>query len=73
MSFVLAAAMAVSGLLFTGTAAQAASTLHAQARTAGPPFPYDACIKEAKRQGKKDAVARCDNLVKKGWVKPPGR
>ncbi|MFD7663768.1 hypothetical protein [Streptomyces sp. NPDC059788] len=72
-SFALAAAVAMSGVLFTGAAAQVAvaATAHPQAGTSGPPFPYADCLKEVKKQykGKKDPVATCDALVKKGWIK----
>ncbi|MFG3260348.1 hypothetical protein [Streptomyces sp. NPDC048172] len=62
----------MSGVVFSGATVQAAPAGQTQARAGGAPFPYSDCIKEAKRQGKKDAVSRCDNLVAKGWVKKPG-
>ncbi|MGP3990073.1 hypothetical protein [Streptomyces sp. 3N207] len=71
-SIALAAAVAMSGvLLATG---QATATSHTQARAGKPPFPYVDCIKEVKKQHKaSDARAKniCDQLVKKGWIKPP--
>ncbi|MEU5588483.1 hypothetical protein ACFYWU_23150 [Streptomyces chrestomyceticus] len=71
MSFALAAAVATSGVLFAGTAVEAAATVHPRAAESGPPFPYADCLKEVKKQykGKKDPVATCDALVKKGWIK----
>ncbi|WP_431984877.1 hypothetical protein [Streptomyces qinglanensis] len=68
----LAAAAAVSSVLFAAVPAAAVSP--AQTRAGGPPYPYADCVKEAKRQMKgTDHAARslCDKLVKKGWVKPP--
>ncbi|MBZ4323927.1 hypothetical protein [Streptomyces huiliensis] len=40
-----------------------------------PPFPYADCISAAKKNGESAAHAKwhCDELVKKGWVKPPKR
>lgn len=74
MSFALAAAVAMSGVLFTGEAAQAASVTHPQLRSIGGPFPYADCIKEVNKQykGKKDPKETCNTLVKKGWIKRPG-
>ncbi|OKI02124.1 hypothetical protein A6A06_13645 [Streptomyces sp. CB02923] len=74
MSFALAAAVAMSGVLFTGTAAEAASAAHPRVdrvSKTGPPFPYADCLKEVKKQykGKKDPVATCDALARKGWIK----
>ncbi|MFH8347836.1 hypothetical protein [Streptomyces sp. NPDC018045] len=71
MSFALAAAVAMSGVLFSGAAAEAAAPVQPQAEKSGPPFPYADCLKEVKRQykGKKDPVATCDALVRKGWIK----
>ncbi len=74
MSYALAAAVALSGVLFTGAAAEAAATARPQAQPSGPPFPYADCVKEVKRQykGKKDPKATCDALVRKGYIKKPG-
>ncbi|MFK8850623.1 hypothetical protein [Streptomyces sp. Ac-502] len=70
-TFALAVAVATSGVLFTGAAAEAAATAQPRAEQSGPPFPYADCLKEVKKQykGKKDPVATCDALVKKGWIK----
>ncbi|KAA6213445.1 hypothetical protein CP973_29895 [Streptomyces albofaciens JCM 4342] len=75
MSYALAAAVALSGVLFTGAATEAAAaTARPQAQPSGPPFPYADCIREVKRQykGKKDPKATCDALVRKGYIKKPG-
>ncbi|MGP3982915.1 hypothetical protein [Streptomyces sp. KR80] len=74
MSFALAAAIAMSGVLFTGAAAQAASDIHLQMWLAGGPFPYADCIKEVKKQygTTQSPQAVCNELVKMGWVKKPG-
>ncbi|MFH8409720.1 hypothetical protein ACH4FX_33800 [Streptomyces sp. NPDC018019] len=73
-SYALAAAVALSGVLFTGAATEAAATSRPQAKPSGPPFPYADCLREVKRQykGKKDPKATCDVLVQKGWIKKPG-
>ncbi|MEV5599691.1 hypothetical protein [Streptomyces sp. NPDC052496] len=67
MSFALAAAVAMSGVLCSG----AAATADSRQEKSGPPFPYADCLKEVKKQykGKKDPVATCDALVEKGWIK----
>ncbi|KAB7839570.1 hypothetical protein J7W19_31730 [Streptomyces mobaraensis NBRC 13819 = DSM 40847] len=40
-----------------------------------PPFPYADCISAARKKGESASYAKwhCDELVKKGWVKPPKR
>ncbi|KOG52734.1 hypothetical protein ADK76_31075 [Streptomyces griseoflavus] len=74
MSYALAAAVALSGMLFTGATAEAAATARTQAQPSGPPFPYADCVKVVKKQykGKKDPKATCDALVRKGYIKKPG-
>ncbi|WP_307808313.1 hypothetical protein [Streptomyces oryzae] len=71
-SIALAAAVALSSaLLATG---QATATSHTQVRAAKPPFPYADCIREVKKQHKasdRRAKQVCDQLVEKGWIKPP--
>lgn len=68
MSVALAATIAMSGV-FTGLTAQAASA----AAASGPPYSYAECIAAAKKKGESARHAKwhCDQLVKKGWVKPP--
>ncbi|MBO8186327.1 hypothetical protein [Streptomyces spirodelae] len=71
-SLALAATLALSSALFT--AAQATAASHSHARADKPPFPYADCIKEVKKQHKaSNARAKhlCDQLVEKGWIKPP--
>ncbi|MEV4928050.1 hypothetical protein [Streptomyces roseoverticillatus] len=40
-----------------------------------PPFPYADCIKATKKRGESSRYGKwhCDQLVKKGWVRPPKR
>ncbi|MFF7023139.1 hypothetical protein ACFY97_19310 [Streptomyces klenkii] len=40
-----------------------------------PPFPYADCIKATQKRGESKRYGKwhCDQLVKKGWVRPPKR
>lgn len=74
MSIVLAATLMVGGMgASVATAAEAAPVSRPQARGDKPPFPYADCFRVAKKRGETPAHAKwhCDELVKKGWVKPP--
>ncbi|WP_373979813.1 hypothetical protein [Streptomyces sp. TLI_146] len=66
MSMALALAMAAGGLGMAAATAQAAPVQ-------GPPFPYADCIKATAQHGETKAHGKwhCDQLVQKGWVKPP--
>ncbi|MCC3776552.1 hypothetical protein [Streptomyces sp. UNOB3_S3] len=66
MSIALAA-VATVGVMSTPAAA-------AQLRADGPPWPYKDCVETAVKQHKETpshAKWHCDELAKKGWVKPP--
>ncbi|MEU7039981.1 hypothetical protein AB0A77_02845 [Streptomyces varsoviensis] len=67
MGIALVLAMAAGGLGASAAAAQAAPQ--------GPPFPYADCIKATAKKGESAAQGKwhCDQLVQKGWVKPPNR
>ncbi|MGK5638868.1 hypothetical protein ACSNOK_11230 [Streptomyces sp. URMC 126] len=78
---VVSAAVVVIGALSLPAAAQARTAsvpagpaVHA-VRADQPPFPYTDCINAAKKHGESASYAKwhCDELVKKGWVKPPKR
>ncbi|MBB5122973.1 hypothetical protein [Streptomyces eurocidicus] len=74
MSIVLAATLMAGGVgASVATAAEAAPVSRPQARDDKPPFPYADCFRVAKKRGETPAHAKwhCDELVKKGWVKPP--
>ncbi|MFI9203242.1 hypothetical protein [Streptomyces sp. NPDC053048] len=80
MSIALAAAAAAVCATVTSTAAaQSAVPEHrAQVRVPGPgdqpPFRYADCVKlavEQRHESPSYAKWHCDQLVKKGWVKPP--
>ncbi|RLU81785.1 hypothetical protein CTZ27_31770 [Streptomyces griseocarneus] len=75
MNIVLVAAIAVGGMGMTAAVAQAAPVSRTAVLVPGgqPPFPYEDCL-DAARQHKESpdhAKWHCDELVKKGWVKPP--
>ncbi|MFI0740327.1 hypothetical protein ACH4PU_19900 [Streptomyces sp. NPDC021100] len=84
MSVVSAAVVVIGGALSLPAVAQA-RTAAAPALPAvpvvhavpadQPPFPYADCISAAKKKGETASYAKwhCDELVKKGWVKPPKR
>ncbi|MGW8375626.1 hypothetical protein [Streptomyces sp. ODS28] len=67
--FSIALATAVAAVGMAGSVASAAPASHA-----GPPFPYQDCIKATQKKGESPSKgkAHCDQLVKKGWVKPAG-
>ncbi|MFJ9041783.1 hypothetical protein ACIRF8_35095 [Streptomyces sp. NPDC102406] len=69
MSLALALVVAAGGLGLSAVAAQAAPASPVQ----GPPFPYQDCLKATKQKGESPSYGKwhCDQLVKKGWVKPP--
>ncbi|WP_329404989.1 hypothetical protein [Streptomyces melanogenes] len=71
MSMALALAVAAGGLGVSAATAQAAPTSPDQ----GPPFPYADCIKATAQKGESKSYGKwhCDQLVRKGWVKPPIR
>ncbi|WP_406344043.1 hypothetical protein [Streptomyces sp. NBC_00648] len=71
MSMALALAVAAGGLGVAAATAQAAPA----SLVLGPPFPYTDCIKATAQHGESRAYGKwhCDQLVKKGWVKPPSR
>ncbi|MEU2788779.1 hypothetical protein [Streptomyces sp. NPDC007100] len=71
MSIALALAVAAGGLGASAVTAQAASAAPVQ----GPPFPYADCLAATKKKGESPSYRKwhCDQLVKKGWVKPPNR
>ncbi|MFD9485705.1 hypothetical protein ACFWBX_17315 [Streptomyces sp. NPDC059991] len=71
MALALAVAVAAGGLGVAAATAQAAPASPVQ----GPPFPYADCIKATAQHGESRAYGKwhCDQLVKRGWVKPPKR
>ncbi|WP_158708981.1 hypothetical protein [Streptomyces sp. NRRL S-920] len=71
MSMAIALAVAAGGLGLSAATAQAAPAAPVQ----GPPFPYADCLKATKAKGESPRYGRwhCNQLVKKGWVKPPNR
>ncbi|MEV7198130.1 hypothetical protein AB0N81_41050 [Streptomyces sp. NPDC093510] len=71
MSMALALAVAAGGLGMSAATAQAAPASPLQ----GPPFPYADCLKATADKGESPAQGKwhCDQLVRKGWVKPPTR
>ncbi|MEV5240752.1 hypothetical protein AB0K89_16865 [Streptomyces cinnamoneus] len=75
MTIALAGVVVFTGMSVPVAAAQAAPTSRTQVsvRADQPPFPYTECIAAARKQGESPAYAKwhCDELVKKGWVKPP--
>ncbi|UQI45488.1 hypothetical protein M1P56_14575 [Streptomyces sp. HU2014] len=74
MSIVLAATLVAGGMgASVAPAAGAASLSRPEARGDQPPFRYADCFRVAKKRGETPAHAKwhCDELVKKGWVKPP--
>ncbi|MFF1381786.1 hypothetical protein [Streptomyces sp. NPDC058308] len=70
MSTVLALAVAAGGLGLSAATAQAAPASTLQD---GPPFSYASCLKATADKGESPAQGKwhCDQLVRKGWVKPP--
>ncbi|MFF7726943.1 hypothetical protein [Streptomyces sp. NPDC008001] len=79
MKLVLAAAVMVGILAAPAAAAPSApaapSAAYAPAPSDKPPFPYADCIKATKKRGESQHYGKwhCDQLVKKGWVRPPKR
>lgn len=75
MSIALAAALAVGGMGASAAAAQAAPAAPAAVLVPGeqPPWPYADCLDAAKQHKETPEYAKwhCDELVKKGWIKPP--
>ncbi|PAU44893.1 hypothetical protein CK936_32435 [Streptomyces albireticuli] len=74
MTIVLAATLVAGGVgASVAPAAEAASESRPQARGDQPPFRYADCFRVAKKRGETPAHAKwhCDELVKKGWVRPP--
>ncbi|GGS17578.1 hypothetical protein GCM10010252_66200 [Streptomyces aureoverticillatus] len=69
MSIALALAVAAGGLGASAAVAQAAAPV------AGPPWPYADCLKATAQKGESPSQGRrhCDQLVQKGWIKPPNR
>ncbi|MBH1938760.1 hypothetical protein I5Q34_31625 [Streptomyces sp. AV19] len=63
-TMLMVATAMVFGAVATGTAAVAADQ---------PPYPYADCLAAAKKNHETPAHAKwhCDELVKKGWIKPP--
>ncbi|MFH8793526.1 hypothetical protein [Streptomyces sp. NPDC017941] len=70
MSMALVLAVAAGGLGASAMTAQAAS-----APLDGPPYAYKDCLKATADKGESPAQGKwhCNELVKKGWVKPPNR
>lgn len=68
VSMALALAVAAGGLGVVAATAQAAPAQ-------GPPYPYADCIKATAQKGESPSYGKwhCDQLVKKGWIKPPNR
>ncbi|GHF67557.1 hypothetical protein GCM10010218_56300 [Streptomyces mashuensis] len=71
--------IALAAVLVAGAAALSPAAV-AQAAPSGrvpadnqPPWPYADCLKAAKQHKESPKYARwhCDELVKKGWIKPP--
>lgn len=77
MRIVLAAAVVAGTLAAPAAAARTAPAappaVHMPADK--PPFPYADCIKATKKRGESKRYGKwhCDQLVKKGWVRPPKR
>ncbi len=75
MSIVLAVALAAGGMGASAAAAQAAPAAPAAVLVPGeqPPWPYADCLDAAKQHKETPEYAKwhCDELVKKGWIKPP--
>ncbi|MCA6091204.1 hypothetical protein LE181_03345 [Streptomyces sp. SCA3-4] len=75
MTIALAGAVVLVGMSVPVAAAQAAPPPRPQTnvRADQPPFPYADCIAAAKKKGESPGYAKwhCDELVKKGWIKPP--
>ncbi|WP_344530271.1 hypothetical protein [Streptomyces rectiviolaceus] len=71
MSMAIALAVAAGGLGMSTATAQAAPASPDQ----GPPYPYADCLKATADKGESPAQGKwhCDQLVSKGWVKPPTR
>lgn len=65
MSIVLGTAVAAVGLATSMASAAPVSK-------DGPPFPYKDCLAATKAKGESPSYGKwhCDQLVKKGWVKP---
>ncbi|WP_171171529.1 hypothetical protein [Streptomyces sp. I05A-00742] len=75
---VLPAAVIAVGLVSLPAAAQTPDVPARPARAVPadqPPYPYADCLGAAKKHGESASYAKwhCDELVKKGWVKPPKR
>ncbi|MFF4185383.1 hypothetical protein ACFYZ9_19490 [Streptomyces sp. NPDC001691] len=68
MSVVLATAIVTTGLASPMASAVAISK-------PVPPYAYQDCLKATKQKGESPSHSKwhCDQLVKKGWVKPPTR
>ncbi|MFJ8827830.1 hypothetical protein ACIREE_39630 [Streptomyces sp. NPDC102467] len=64
-SIVLATAVAALGMATSMASAAPVSN-------DGPPFPYKDCLAATKEKGESPSQStwHCDQLVKKGWVKP---
>ncbi|WP_424889460.1 hypothetical protein [Streptomyces sp. XH2] len=77
MRIVLAAAVVAGFLAAPAAAAQPTPAAPPAAQRAAdkPPFPYADCIKATKKRGESKRYGKwhCDQLVKKGWVRPPKR
>ncbi|GAA0396059.1 hypothetical protein [Streptomyces luteireticuli] len=73
-TLMMAAAM-VFGAVATTTATTATAAVRVRAVPAGdqPPYPYADCLAAAKKNHETADHAKwhCDELVKKGWIKPP--
>ncbi|MEU1023212.1 hypothetical protein ABZ366_14230 [Streptomyces sp. NPDC005904] len=74
ISIALTLAVAAGGLGLSAVTAQAATAAPASL-VQGPPFPYADCLKATAQKGESRAYGKwhCDQLVKKGWVKPAHR
>ncbi|MDT0447543.1 hypothetical protein [Streptomyces hesseae] len=75
MSIALAAVATVGVMSTPAAAAQVDRDSHHRAQLrADPPWPYKDCMDAAVKQRKETADHakwHCDQLVKKGWIKPP--
>ncbi|KNB50591.1 hypothetical protein AC230_21905 [Streptomyces caatingaensis] len=69
----MAAAMAFGAVAATTVAAAAAAPVRRAPVGDQPPYPYADCLAAAKKNHETPAHAKwhCDELVKKGWIKPP--